>query len=150
MVTWSAMGGFTCTSFSPRATLRTISRRAALSGFALRRYSALSISSSSLLWEVSALRCGVGGVQWATRSRPVHGSTFHRVARCSTRPTVPSEGWCRGAKYVRGAAALLASKRFVVNVGWLSICNRLGRVHEKCKVGGHGTRAPANRGRRDG
>ena len=95
------------------------------------------------------MRCGVGGVLWATRSRPVHGSTFHRVATCSTRPTAPREGRCKRAEYVRGAPALLASKRLVVDVGRLSVCNRLGRVHEKCKVGGHGTRAPANRGRRD-
>jgi hypothetical protein len=39
----------TCTSFSPRATLVTICRRAALSGLGFLRYSAFRISSSSLL-----------------------------------------------------------------------------------------------------
>lgn len=41
----------TWTSFSPSATLLTMCRRAALSGLELIKYSALRMSSSSLLWD---------------------------------------------------------------------------------------------------
>ena len=44
--------GHTCTSFSPSATLLTMSRRAALSGFGFFKYSAFRMSSSSLLQDV--------------------------------------------------------------------------------------------------
>lgn len=53
-VTWSKIRVHTWTSFSPSATFLTMSRRAALSGLGFLRYSALRMSSSSLLWEGNA------------------------------------------------------------------------------------------------
>jgi len=52
LVTWDGIRVRTWTSFSPSATLRTMRRRAALSGRGFWRYSAFRMSSSSLLQAV--------------------------------------------------------------------------------------------------
>lgn len=116
------------TSFSPSATFFTISRRAALSGLELIRYSALRTSSSSLLHVEVSMQLRARG--YAAEVKPWHVPLRTRREHDRRDKSIRS----LREIYAPCPASFLSRKRFVVHIGRHFVGDSFWRVYKESVV----------------